>query len=83
METHRKNPGSHSAVRAISALLPRISDENLVRLTYLGQLLTNDAETLRAIAKVRYYLQSPEHPAQNRDDPAFDEDDRCRHRQHQ
>ena len=63
MQTHRKNPGSHSAVRAISTLLPRISDENLVRLTYLGQLLTNDAETLRAIAKVRYYLQSPGHPA--------------------
>ncbi len=63
MGMHRKNPSSQSVVRAISALLPKISDENLVRLTHLGQLLTSDAETLRAIAKVRYYLQSPGHPA--------------------
>ena len=63
MGPHRKNPSSQSAVRAIIALLLKISDENLVRLTHLGQLLTSDAETLQAIAKVRYYLQSPGHPA--------------------
>lgn len=63
MGTNKKRPSSHSAVRAISALLPKISDENLVRLTHLGQLLTSDPETLQAIAKVRYYLQSPGHPA--------------------
>jgi hypothetical protein len=63
MRTHVKNSSSQQAVRAIIALLPRISDENLVRLTHLGQLLTNDDQTLRAIAKVRHYLQTPGHPA--------------------
>ena len=63
MGTHKKNSSSQQAVRAIIALLPRISDENLVRLTHLGQLLTSDTETLRAITKVRHYLQTPGHPA--------------------
>ena len=63
MGTHIKNSSRPQAVRAIIALLSRISDEKLIRLTHLGQLLTNDTETLRAIAKVRHYLQTPGHPA--------------------
>jgi MoaA/NifB/PqqE/SkfB family radical SAM enzyme len=63
MGTHIKNASNQQVVRAMIALLPRISDENLVRLTHLGQLLTSDAETLRAIAKLRHYLQTPGHPA--------------------
>jgi MoaA/NifB/PqqE/SkfB family radical SAM enzyme len=62
MGRHVKNSSRQQVVRAIVALLPRISDENLVRLTFLGQLLTSDAETLGAIAKVRHYLQTPGHP---------------------
>jgi len=63
MVKHVKNASSQQVVRAIIALLPRISDENLVHLTHLSQLLTSDAETLRVIAKVRHYLQIPGHPA--------------------
>jgi hypothetical protein len=50
METDQKTPSSHAAVRAICALLPKISDENLVRLTHPRQLLTRNHETLRATA---------------------------------
>lgn len=63
MGTHTMNSSRQQAVRAIMALLPKISDENLVRLTHLSQLLTADSETLRAIAKVRHCLQTPGHPA--------------------
>jgi MoaA/NifB/PqqE/SkfB family radical SAM enzyme len=63
MRTLLKNPSSKQIVQAIITLLSKISDENLVRLTHLGQLLTSDAEILHAIAKVRYYLQSPGYPA--------------------
>jgi MoaA/NifB/PqqE/SkfB family radical SAM enzyme len=56
---------TQQAARAIVHLLPRISDENLVRLTHLGQWLTEDEEVLDAIAGVRDLLQTPGHPAKD------------------
>lgn len=47
---------------AISDLLGIISDENLIRLTYLAEKLTNDREVLSGIRGVRAYLQDPNHP---------------------
>ncbi len=58
-----KEHGTQQAARGIVRLLPLISDENLVRLTYLGELLTNDPEMLNGIRKVRRLLQTPGHPA--------------------
>lgn len=46
----------------ISDLLKIISDENLVRLTYLAEKLTTDKEVLSGIRGVRAYLQDPTHP---------------------
>jgi MoaA/NifB/PqqE/SkfB family radical SAM enzyme len=44
-------------------LLGRSSDENLIRLTYLGEKLTSDEEVLSGIAGVRRLLEDPRHPA--------------------
>lgn len=44
-------------------LLNRVSDENLIRLTYLAERLTTDEEVLSGIADVRSLLQDPRHPA--------------------
>ena len=58
-----KEQGTHHAAKAIIKLLPRISDENLVRLTYLGEWLSSDPEVLNGIRKVRRLLNTPGHPA--------------------
>jgi len=63
METSLKEQTAQQAARAIIRLLPKISDENLVRLTHLGQWLSNDPEVLQGIEKVRRLLETPEHPA--------------------
>lgn len=49
--------------KMIVELLKRISDENLVKLTYLAEKLTSDPEILSAIQGVRKMLQTPGHPA--------------------
>jgi sulfatase maturation enzyme AslB (radical SAM superfamily) len=54
---------THQAIYLILDLLNRISDENLIRLTYLGEKLTSDEEVLSGIAGVRRLLQDPRHPA--------------------
>jgi len=54
---------THQAIYFILDLLNRISDENLMRLTYLGEKLTSDEEVLSGIAGVRRLLQDPRHPA--------------------
>lgn len=51
------------AARGIIRLLPLISDENLLRLTHLGERLTDDAEILDGVRKVRTLLETPGHPA--------------------
>jgi hypothetical protein len=55
--------GREQAVGAIIRLLPRISADNLVRLTSLAQWLTEDLEVLKGIKKVRHFLETPGHPA--------------------
>jgi hypothetical protein len=50
-------------VHLILELLENISDENLIRLTYLGEKFTSDEEVLSGIAGVRYLLQDLNHPA--------------------
>ncbi len=55
--------GTQQAARAIIRLLPKISDENLIRLTYLAEWLSSDPEVLNGIRKVRKLLQTPGHPA--------------------
>jgi MoaA/NifB/PqqE/SkfB family radical SAM enzyme len=55
--------GREQAVGAIIHLLPKISVDNLVRLTNLGQWLTEDQEVLKGIKKVRHLLETPGHPA--------------------
>ncbi|MEW6374925.1 MAG: radical SAM protein, partial [Thermodesulfobacteriota bacterium] len=50
-------------VHLILELLGNISDENLIRLTYLGEKLTSDEEVLSGIAGVRCLLKDPKHPA--------------------
>jgi MoaA/NifB/PqqE/SkfB family radical SAM enzyme len=52
-------------VHLILELLGNISDENLIRLTYLGEKLTSDEEVLSGIAGVRHLLQDPKHPAKH------------------
>jgi len=63
MENDLKRLSVQQAVRGIIRLLPKISDENLVRLTYLGKWLSNDPEVIRGIEKVRHLLVTPGHPA--------------------
>jgi len=58
-----KEQSAQQAARAIIRLLPKISDDNLVRLTHLGQRLTHDQEILDGINKVRQLLETPGHPA--------------------
>jgi hypothetical protein len=52
-------------IHLILELLGNISDENLIRLTYLGEKLTSDEEVLSGIAGVRRLLQDPNHPAKH------------------
>ena len=52
-------------IHLILELLGNISDENLIRLTYLGEKLTSDEEVLSSIAGVRHLLQDPNHPAKH------------------
>ena len=54
---------TNQAIHLILELLGRISDENLIRLTYLGEKLTSDEEVLSGIAGVRLLLEDPRHPA--------------------
>jgi MoaA/NifB/PqqE/SkfB family radical SAM enzyme len=54
---------TNQVVHLILELLGRISDENLIRLTYLGEKLTSDEEVLSGIAGVRRLLKDPLHPA--------------------
>lgn len=54
---------THQIISLILEMLNRISDENLIRLTYLGEKLTSDEEVLSGIAGVRRLLQDPKHPA--------------------
>ncbi len=63
MKRNLREQGTHQVIRAISRLLPVISDENFVRLTYLGELLTSDPDMIGGIRKVRRLLQTPNHPA--------------------
>lgn len=63
MERNLKTMGIQQARRAIIGLLPRISDENLIRLTRLGERLSDDMEVLDGIRKVRQMLETPGHPA--------------------
>ena len=52
-------------VHLVLELLGNITDENLIRLTYLGEKLTSDDEVLSGIAGVRHLLQDPNHPAKH------------------
>ncbi len=63
MKESLKRTGRDKALRGILSLLPKISDTNLIRLTKLGEFLTNDPEVLNGIAKVRSLLEKPDHPA--------------------
>lgn len=63
MKGEIKAISAQQAARAIIRLLPRISDENLVRLTYLGKWLSHDPEVIGAVEKVRHFLETPGHPA--------------------
>lgn len=58
-----KKRGAQQAAHAIIRLLPKISDENLVRLTQLGEWLTDDPDILGGVRKVRELLETPGHPA--------------------
>jgi MoaA/NifB/PqqE/SkfB family radical SAM enzyme len=53
---------THQVISLILDLLGRSSDENLIRLTYLGEKLTSDEEVLSGIAGVRRLLEDPRHP---------------------
>jgi len=54
---------THQVISLILNLMGRSSDENLIRLTYLGEKLTSDEEVLSGIAGVRGLLEDPRHPA--------------------
>ena len=54
---------THQVISLILDLLGRSSDENLIRLTYLGEKLTSDEEVLSGIAGLRRLLKDPRHPA--------------------
>jgi MoaA/NifB/PqqE/SkfB family radical SAM enzyme len=56
---------THQVISLILDLLGRSSDENLTRLTLLGEKLTSDEEVLSGIAGVRHLLQDPRHPAKH------------------
>jgi MoaA/NifB/PqqE/SkfB family radical SAM enzyme len=56
---------THQAISLILEMLNIISDENLIRLTYLGERLTSDKEVLSGIAGVRRLLRDPKHPAKH------------------
>jgi len=56
---------THQVISLILDLLGRSSDENLTRLTLLGEKLTSDEEVLSGIAGVRNLLQDPRHPAKH------------------
>ena len=56
---------THQVISLILEMLNGISDENLTRLTYLGEKLTSDEEVLSGIAGVRRLLQDPLHPAKH------------------
>lgn len=56
---------TNQVVHLILELLGSLSDENLIRLTYLGEKLTSDEEVLSGIAGVRRLLQIPQHPAKD------------------
>jgi len=56
---------THQVISLILEMLNRISDENLIRLTYLGEKLTSDEEVLSGIVGVRRLLQDPKHPAKH------------------
>jgi MoaA/NifB/PqqE/SkfB family radical SAM enzyme len=63
MREDLKKRSVKQAARAIIRLLPKISDENLVRLTQLGELLSDDPDILGGVRKVRELLETPGHPA--------------------
>ncbi len=63
MTASLKELSAHQAVKAIVSVLPRISDENLIRLTTLGKFLSNDPDILNGIEKVRRILKTSGHPA--------------------
>jgi len=65
MKGRVKRLTAQQSARAIIRLLPRISDENFVRLTTLGRWLSQDPEVLNAVAKVRRFLETPGHPAKD------------------
>jgi MoaA/NifB/PqqE/SkfB family radical SAM enzyme len=54
---------THRIISLILDLLGKVSDENLIRLTYLGEMLTSDEKVLSDIAGVRRLLKNPHHPA--------------------
>ena len=56
---------TNQVIHLILELLGGISDENLIRLTYLGEKLTWDEEVISGIAGVRRLLQDPRHPAKH------------------
>jgi len=58
-----KELSTKQAIRVIMRLLPKVSDDNLVRLVHLGELLTNEPFFLNGLVKVRGYLETPGHPA--------------------
>lgn len=60
-----KQQSTQQAARAIIRLLPRISDDNLLRLTTLGRWLSDDDEMLNGIDKVQRLLRTPGHPAKD------------------
>jgi len=62
MQQNLKTLSAQQAVRAIIRLLPRISDENLIRLTHLGERLSNAPEVLDGAENVREMLETPGHP---------------------
>jgi MoaA/NifB/PqqE/SkfB family radical SAM enzyme len=63
MHQNFKTLTAQQAARAIIRLLPRISDENLIRLTHLGKWLSDDPEIVNGVEKVRGFLETPGHPA--------------------
>ncbi|MBW1999987.1 MAG: radical SAM protein [Deltaproteobacteria bacterium] len=65
MGNNLRDRGIKQVVRTIIRLLPSISDENFVRLTQLGERLSDDPEVLGAIHRIRELLQTPGHPAKD------------------
>jgi len=65
MELPFRDQTAQQAARTIIRMLPKISDENLVRLTHLGRWLSDDPEVVNGIEKVRRLLETPGHPAKD------------------